>query len=200
MALANAPHESLFSSELVIILVEHFWKRYYYAILYRIFLPWLVYFFLVIFYVTMFSVSGIEILETSERTTEVIMRLLIVVLMVYLFFFEIVCMLRDGLAYLKDDVFNWIDLISFGVNIYLIIATVWLHPDNGDRTHIRSIGSLAVTLMWFKAFYWLRMFTATSFYIRLIKDTLVDVRYFLILFVLILVTFANALLVLNENR
>ena len=54
--------------------------------------------------------------------------------------------------------------------------------------------------MWFKAFYWMRLFTNTSFYVRLIKETLFDIRYFLILFVFILMTFGNALLVMNEER
>ena len=54
--------------------------------------------------------------------------------------------------------------------------------------------------MWFKAFYWLRLFSQTSFYMRLIIDTLYDIRYFLILFFLILITFANALLILDEGR
>ena len=64
----------------------------------------------------------------------------------------------------------------------------------------RGIAALGVVLMWFKAFYWLRIFTGTSFYVRLIRDTLWDIRSFIILFILILLTFANALLILNEGR
>ena len=64
----------------------------------------------------------------------------------------------------------------------------------------RGIAAFGVVLMWFKAFYWLRIFTGTSFYVRLIRDTLYDIRNFIILFILILLTFANALLILNEGR
>ena len=53
--------------------------------------------------------------------------------------------------------------------------------------------------MWLKAFYWLRLFSQTSFYIRLIIETISDIKYFLILFIFILMTFGNALLILDES-
>lgn len=54
--------------------------------------------------------------------------------------------------------------------------------------------------MWFKTFYWMRLFAPTAFYVKLIIETVWDIRYFLILFVFILATFGNALMVLNEGR
>lgn len=51
--------------------------------------------------------------------------------------------------------------------------------------------------MWIKTFYWMRLFSPTSFYIRLISETLVDIKYFLILLIFILMTFGNTLLVMN---
>ena len=64
----------------------------------------------------------------------------------------------------------------------------------------RSLAALLVILVWFKAFYWMRLFSDTGFYVRLIRETLWDIRYFLILFAFILLTFGNALLILNEGR
>lgn len=54
--------------------------------------------------------------------------------------------------------------------------------------------------MWLKAFYWLRLWANTSFYIKLILETIYDIRYFLILFLFILMTFGNAFLILNEGQ
>ena len=54
--------------------------------------------------------------------------------------------------------------------------------------------------MWYKSFYWLRLFDNTSFYVRLIADTLFEVRYFMILFVMILMTFGNAIFILSRSR
>ena len=54
--------------------------------------------------------------------------------------------------------------------------------------------------MWTKTFYWLRLFGSTSFYVRMIIETLYDIRYFLLHFLLILMTFGNAMLILSEGR
>ena len=61
----------------------------------------------------------------------------------------------------------------------------------------RAIAAILVLLMWVKTFYWMRLFSATSFYIRLIQETLTDIVSFMILFVFILMTFGNTLLVMN---
>ena len=58
MALSRAPHESLFSTELVVILVGHFWQRYYEKIRNFVFAPWLIYFMLEIVYISNFPVDG----------------------------------------------------------------------------------------------------------------------------------------------
>lgn len=54
--------------------------------------------------------------------------------------------------------------------------------------------------MWINSFYWLRLFESTSFYIRLIIETMKDIKFFLILFILILFTFANAILIMDQGR
>lgn len=57
--LANAPHESLFSTELVITLVEHFWDYYYLRVLWAGFIPYSLYFIATIIYITNWAVDGI---------------------------------------------------------------------------------------------------------------------------------------------
>ena len=64
----------------------------------------------------------------------------------------------------------------------------------------RSISTLLVALVWIKWFYWMRLFTATSFYIRLIGETVSDIKYFLILFFFITCTFASMVLVMEQGR
>lgn len=54
--------------------------------------------------------------------------------------------------------------------------------------------------MWVKSFYWLRLFGKTSFFVRMISETLYDIKYFLILFIFILMTFGNAMLILSSDR
>ena len=69
-----------------------------------------------------------------------------------------------------------------------------------DRQWIRALAAFSVFFMWIKTFYWMRLFTGTSFYIRLILETLSDIKYFLILTIFIFMTFGNTLLIMNQGR
>lgn len=178
--------------------------RYYKAIFWRCLVPFLVYFTCVLYYLPVYCVEGLvttgpHALSHADLHAEKALRYIILTLIAYFFFFEMVCIMRDGLDYLTD-IFNWMDNIAFILNIYMIYATVYIAPDPTARTEVRAMAALTVVFMWFKAFYWLRIFSGTSFYVRLIRDTLYDIRYFMILFILILLTFANAIMILNEGR
>ena len=58
----------------------------------------------------------------------------------------------------------------------------------------------AVALMWIQFIYWFRLFETTTLYIRLIYQTIEDILAFLLIFVLVILTFSNLLYVLNTNR
>ena len=60
--------------------------------------------------------------------------------------------------------------------------------------------AVAVCFMWFKAFYWLKMFERTGLYVNLLCTTLVDIKTFMVLFIFILFTFADAIMIMNEMR
>ena len=49
-----------------------------------------------------------------------------------------------------------------------------------------------------KSFDWLRAFEETSFLIMLISETIYDIRYFMVLFIISLVMFAFPLFILNN--
>ena len=196
--MSHAPHESLYSTELVQVLVEHFWTRYYAIIFFTCLIPFFIYFVLVLIYSSEFVIFRPENIKEIESTQEIVIRIAIICLLLYFASLDVLCMFRDGWTYLKD-IFNWVDMFSILINVFVLIET----SNKFDKDHVkivRPIAALGVILMWIKAFYWLRIFTGTSFYVRLIRDTLYDIRHFLILFILILFTFGNALLILNQGR
>jgi len=122
--LANAPNESLFSTELIVTLVEHFWNYYYNRVLLAGFFPYLLYFIATIFYSTMYAVDGIAEEDRWELTTEFFLRWFILASVIYFAFFEVVAMVRDGYGYLTD-IFNVFDWTAFVLNIYTIYSTVF---------------------------------------------------------------------------
>ena len=59
---------------------------------------------------------------------------------------------------------------------------------------------IAVFILWWKLIYWFRLFESTSFYIRLIIDTIKGITNFMIILFVILACFANAIYILNMRR
>ena len=54
--------------------------------------------------------------------------------------------------------------------------------------------------LYLKSLAWLRLFSGTSFYIRLIIETIKDIAYFMVIVFIFLAAFANAIYILNLER
>ena len=63
-----------------------------------------------------------------------------------------------------------------------------------------SVTITAIILMWLNCIYWLRVFTSTIIYIRLVIQTVKEMVGFLLIFFLILTMFGNVVFILNQNR
>ena len=200
--LSKAPHESVFSTELIKILIDHFWVRYYRYVIFCGFLPYLAYMIMTLIYLSNYTVQekDHDYWEWSEESS---MRFVILLMIFYFLYFEVMSMKRDRYYYFLD-IFNYVDLVSFIMNTYLIggmkVSKKSDELEERQEDRIRNLASVAALLMWFKAFYWLRLFGPTSFFVRMIIETIYDIRYFMILFIFILMTFGNSLLILSENR
>ena len=168
------------------------------------FIPYIVYFIATIIYVSTFSVDGISEDERYALTVEFVLRITIIISMIYFSVFEIDQILRQGWSYFLD-VFNAFDWLAFLFNTIIIWNIVndsdtkspTDQPMAENRKNLRTIAAISIFFMWVKTFYWMRLFSSTSFYIRLIRETLNDVKYFLILFIFMLMCFGNAIYIMN---
>ena len=150
VALAKAPNESLFSTDLVITLINHFGSRYYNAIFIRCFIPYIIYFVTAICYLSTYTLPGIDPEERWSPTIEFFMRWVYLLGTLYFEFFELLNMKRDGWGYFKD-VFNYVDSATFVLNLYLIYVTVFHqhdedNDDDDDMFVIRSLASITILL------------------------------------------------------
>jgi hypothetical protein len=59
------------------------------------------------------------------------------------------------------------------------------------------VASIGAFTMWFLLFSWMRLFYVTSFYVIMILEAIYDIRYFLIMIVLCVCMFGNAVLILD---
>ena len=94
---------------------------------------------------------------------------------------------------------NIADLFQYSINMILIVVTVfeieW--PSNSQR---RVIASVSCLLIWVKMFDWLRLFDATSFYIKLIIQTIKDIMPFMAIFPFFMFTVGTSVYILNMER
>lgn len=54
--------------------------------------------------------------------------------------------------------------------------------------------------LWIKVLDWCKLFQKTSFFIRLINETIYDIRYFMVIFVIALAMFGMPMYMLQLNR
>ena len=102
------------------------------------------------------------------------MGLIIICLDLYFLFYELVQIMRDVSYYFKQDIFNYIDLLTAALNLWLVVQTLSERETYGhtDRSEIKNCTSFAVILMYMKLFYWMNLFPSYSYYVRLIMATL----------------------------
>jgi len=63
----------------------------------------------------------------------------------------------------------------------------------------RLLAAFTIIALWGKIFDWLRLFEKTSFFIRLIQETFVDIGYFIIIFFAALAAMGSAMYMLQLN-
>jgi hypothetical protein len=64
---------------------------------------------------------------------------------------------------------------------------------------IRTFGAFACFFMWIKVFYWMRLFSALAYYVKLIQQTISDSMNFMLMVFLIICSFANFYYVVDRN-
>lgn len=54
-------------------------------------------------------------------------------------------------------------------------------------------------LLWYNLFNWMRLFSETAFYVKLLGSTIYDIGIFLFFFMMILLTFTNGTYILETH-
>ena len=132
------------------------------------------------------------------NTTETWVSIVFYLLWFYFTAHEFIQFYSDRLDYVFDFT-NYFDIASSLINIYLVTNHQYQFSPLSTE-NLYSLTAIATLLLWVKGLLWLRLFSATSFYIRLIIETLKDITYFMIILMIFLVMFANCLYILDLYR
>jgi hypothetical protein len=127
-----------------------------------------------------------------------------VVLLLFIVYFSTIELRQyraAGLSYFFDG-WNMIDLTSLCLNFSfgsMFFVCVLYDEIFFQREQILSIASWAVFFMWIKVFYWFRLFTSYAYFVRLIIQTLNDASPFMILTLIVMISFANFIFVAEQT-
>ncbi len=90
---------------------------------------------------------------------------------------------------------NYIDLLPLTtITFSMMVEYFYDFP-----TTERAINSISVFFIWIKFLYFLRMFRSSSKFISMIVSVVADMRIFLAVFLICLVTFSQSMLIISNN-
>ena len=99
------------------------------------------------------------------------------------------------------DPYNYLDVAGQTLTAFILVVTLSDREQLFfDFAQLRVMASIAVCLLLFKLFDWLRLFDRTAFYILLIENTMLGIRGFMLVFLLALITFGLPMHMLDFNR
>ena len=106
---------------------------------------------------------------------------------------------QKGLKTYFNDIWNLNDLLHLSISMVMVATNLTEEPmlDVEYQIVLASIGSFSICI---KFYDWLRLFDRTSFYINLISMTIIEINYFLILYLASFFMFGFPLLMLNLYR
>jgi hypothetical protein len=108
----------------------------------------------------------------------------------------------ESVADYFGDFWNCIDVLSISLNyVFLVMFLINLIIKESYFTHnlILDIGSWCMFFMWIKVFYWFRLFATYAKCIKLIIQTITDMRYFFAMVLIIMLSFGNFMYVANNT-
>lgn len=186
----------IFSIDLINKIVLFLWIFYRRAIFFKILVPFLIYFVVFLAYATWIHYEKVQEGEDEGIffTLNVIMIAIIIFFIVYNVYFEIRKLLFYQTEYFLSF-WNYINVFSIVMNFFVVLSDLGYM----DNDVVAPFLALAVLFMWIKLIYFGRMFFSTAWMVRMINSVTKDMRYFLIIFAISVVAFANAYEILSRN-
>ena len=97
------------------------------------------------------------------------------------------------------DLTNMIDVLSGILNIVLVVNEISSYAIlSFELTKFSAM--LAVFFVWYKVFYWMRLFTKPAFFMNLLNKTFEGIMSFVLMLMILLMMLSNVLYILNINN
>ena len=197
--LEDFERDNLFQSDFMQALAHEYWMGYLKKILWRAFLPWVLYSVFSLMYFSHVLRQGYtEEANSGEKVKWYIVGSLIMIQVIYQLYIESMQVLHDGWDYWKSA-YNYFDLLQY-IGTIVVVSACFGNMNLLDAEKMRTLCAFILLSQGSKAITdWLRLFDQTSFYVTLILRTFTDIAYFLFIMVLLLVYVGVAMYMLHLN-
>ena len=124
-----------------------------------------------------------------------LIRIVAVLLSMILFFFE-----WQQIMFLKMeywyDIWNYINITQLVINLYILVehSTKFTQVNEPFLVKLTSFACILLALLFF---YWMRLISSMAFYVKMIMETIADLKSFVVFYLLIVSTFATAQFILD---
>ncbi len=88
---------------------------------------------------------------------------------------------------------------SLSYILNLAIVGIHTYEIEVEKNKLTMAASLATFITWVLTLYWMRLSSNMSFYVDIVFSSLYDIRYFLLMLGLMILTFSNALIILDYS-
>lgn len=135
--------------------------------------------------------------EDTYHKMRPILQFIIYIGILYFFLIELSQIMDKKWKYIGGDM---VDLLSLGLNLAIMVDIDFLTKTDIHFTVRKTFVAIAVALLWYKAFYWMSLFTPTAFFIHLLQRTFKDIRAFMVMLIILILCFANIFFIYNVTR
>ena len=114
---------------------------------------------------------------------------------------EVRQLFQGGFEYFQDP-WNCIDMASLYLNasfLSMFIICIYREEEYFNMDFMHLIGAFACFFMWIKIFYWMRQFSSLAYYVKLIQQTIQDICSFMLMVLIIFISFAAFFYVADRN-
>jgi len=172
-------------------------------VVWLMFVPYCIYMAMVCYYFCVFTTdeSQYHLGFFNGKPFSVVLRVCIIVFTAYFFIIELRQIKLFGAKYFLTPQ-NYPYLVIYLLVLFVIFEHSTTHFVGLDALRLAQVSSVTTLLLWANLYYWMRLFSNTAMYVDMINQTIYDVRYFLLLVVIEVCAFGNAIMILNyiESR
>ena len=127
-----------------------------------------------------------------------ILAIVIIGSLLYLIY-EIYQLFSNGLRFFLRDPYNWFDIASLLIVIFVVLNDFFSNFTGIEEHALSNLAAFGAFLLCMKIFYWFRLFTGLSFYMRLIRETISGMKHIIIILLAILLMFTVVNYVINKD-